>query len=74
MYLTKCSHRGFVRPIYHDDDFDSIISLGEDTFHRSADKLGPVSRGYYNAYRLSEVIIYGRYPFLRHSVHIDPLA
>jgi hypothetical protein len=71
MYLTKCSHRGFVGPIYHDDDFDSVIGLGEGAFQRSADKLRPVSRGDYYAYFLLEVTSYGRYPFLQHSAHID---
>ncbi len=67
MYLAKYSHRGFVGTIYHDDDFDSAIGLGEGAFHRSADKLRPVPRGYYYAYYLSKVGIYGHYLFLGHS-------
>jgi hypothetical protein len=74
MYLTKRFHRGFVGPVYHDDNFDSVVGLGEGAFRRSADKLRPASRGDYNAYRLSEVTVYGRYPFLQHSVHVDPFA
>ena len=75
MYPTERTHCRFVGPIYYDDDFDGVIGLGEGAFHCSADKLRPVSRGDYNTYRLSEfTVFYGRCPFLRRSVHVDPLA
>ncbi len=63
MYLTERPHCGFVGPVYHDDDFDWAVGLGEGAFHRSANKVRSVSRGNYNADRLSEVATYGRYPF-----------